>query len=540
MGCGLKRILQLQTAIPYSNVSIWDTQGKDITNECKYSWSTDGVCWVNWTSLENYHSICKDLESDFYFRVLLFGDFDKISIDGKLTKCYNITIDNTSVFLEDFCAMPNLFQPYANLDCALMLQQQMSDSVVCMFGIPVYYIRINPQEGATDYTFKEHFLHYVEDIKQLKLMIEDGAMPSSNPKLNEFDFDWEVDWSTELSKTQFCRAFGDNAYPKNGDCVYIPMMKRMWMVNSAYDEKNEGLMWRSTTWKVALVKYTDSTNVRMDEFTDIMDGWTQLYENTFAEIERNEQERETGSTPLSNPPFSPTNLYNIFMEDAVRKQYTKQDITIIDKTYNHRSNVVGRNMYKFKNENGCVVYQKPICGDEGTLAFIIETGGNLKNEIERDIINFGEVQIRMRYDENEDKFNISLDDLSCVLSPFKSYMVHIKWSRRNFIKELCVYEYRHREDIPIYKLKPEMYWFDFENPVSEISSPFNNDFDMREKLMCQIHTYPLQCTNIKYYNKYLDKIEAVKESIKYTTQHDNCVINDLAREVESGHGYAVR
>ena len=32
------------------------------------------------------------------------------------------------------------------------------------------------------------------------------------------------------------------------------MMNRMWDVNAAYDEKNEGLMWRSTTWKLQLVK----------------------------------------------------------------------------------------------------------------------------------------------------------------------------------------------------------------------------------------------------------------------------------------------
>ena len=39
----------------------------------------------------------------------------------------------------------------------------------------------------------------------VKIMIEDGQMPSSNPKLNDFDFDWEVDWDTEISKTQFAK-----------------------------------------------------------------------------------------------------------------------------------------------------------------------------------------------------------------------------------------------------------------------------------------------------------------------------------------------
>ena len=34
--------------------------------------------------------------------------------------------------------------------------------------------------------------------------------------------------------------------------------------------------------------------------------------------------------------------------------------------------------------------------------------------------------------------------------------------------------------------------------------------------------------------------EALIESIKYSTDHENCVINDIARNINSGHGYAVK
>lgn len=540
MSCGLRRILQLQTAIQWSPIKLWDTNNVDITETSMYSWSSDGVCWTNWTSYSTFNDICKNFDGDFYLRILLYGGFEKISINGSLTKCYNICVDNSSPFLQDFCSETNLFQPYNNLDCALELQQQLADSVVCMFGIPIYYIQINPNQNATDYTFKEHFLHHVAAVKQLKLMIPDGSMPSSNPKLTEFDFEWETDWETELSKTQFATAFGDYAYPKTGDCIYIPMMKRMWSVNAAYDEKNEGLMWRSTTWKLSLVKYTDSTNVTTDGFEDIFDNFTKSYEEVFGEVERNEQERMTGATPLTSPSFAATNLFDIFMEDAVRKQYTKQDTLILDKTYNHRALVVSRNLYKFRNENGYVGYQKNICGDSGTLMFIVETSGTLKGSLERDILNFGNVQVRMTYNDTDQEFKIEFDGLSTTLKPFKSYMIHIKWNRATFTKELCAYEYKHREDVPVYRLRPEMYWFDFENPVCEEVGHYNNDFDMREPMDCRIHPYPLQMTNIKYYNTYLDTMEACKESTKYTSQHENCVINDLARPINSGHGYAVR
>ena len=539
MACRLKKIIQLNEAISYINIRILNGDS-DITTLCKYSWSTDSVCWTNWASIDMYNRICPNLDADFYLRVLVDNPFDNVMLGESYTKCYSVCLDSSMNFLSNFCEDPNLFQPYKNLDCALLLQQQLADSVVCMFGIPVYYFRVNPNEGATDFTFKEHYLHHIESVKQLKLMIADGAMPSSNPKLTEFDFDWEVDWETELSKTQFAQAFGDTAYPKTGDFLYIPLMKRMWEVSAAYDEKKEGLMWRSTTWKLALVKYTESTNVDSSEYDDMIDGLIQHYENVFSEIEHNEQERETGATPLSAPSFAATNLFDIFMEDAVRKQYTKQDTTIIDKTYNHKSLVVARNLYKFKNENGCVTYQKPICGDSGTLMFIIETPGTLMNKIERDIINFGNVQVTMKYRENEKDFLITFGELEQILLPFKSYMIMIKWNRASYSTELNVYEYKHPTDMPVYKVRPEMYWFDYENPVCEHIGIYNNDYDIRKEMECKIHSYPLFITNIKYYNKALDKQEAIKESIKYTTQHDNCVINDLARKISSGHGYAVR
>jgi hypothetical protein len=47
-------------------------------------------------------------------------------------------------------------------------------------------------------------------------------------------------------------------------------------------------------------------------------------------------------------------------------------------------------------------------------------------------------------------------------------------------------------------------------------------------------------TNIKYYNEYLSNEEAIKESIKYISSNINCVINDTAKQIYSGHGYAVK
>lgn len=365
-------------------------------------------------------------------------------------------------------------------------------------------------------------------------------MPSSNPKLTEFDFDWETDWETELSKTQFATAFGDNAIPNHGDFLYIPLMNRMWDVNSAYDEKNTGLLWRSTTWKLQLVKYADSTAYDKNVFDDIIDSFIpKTYENTFGIYELAEQEVVSQAPQVSAPMFAATNLFDIFMEDAIRQQYTKNDITILDKQYNHRDNVITRNIYKFRTENGCVTYQKGMCGEDGTLIFILETPGSFSDVLERDIIQFGNLRVNLKW--IDDHFELKCNSgLSADLNAFKSFMVIIRWNRVNFTISMDVYPYTHRDDFPIYNLQPSMYWFDFENPVYSEVSDYDVNLGPCSNLPCQVHAYPVQLTNIKYYNEYLDDKDAIKESVKYTTKHERCVFNDLARPISSGHGYAVK
>ena len=539
MSCPIRRIIQFKEAIVYQEILVKNFDDRNVTESCMYSWSTDATCWTNWVNYNTYIKLAKNLESDFYLRILITDSLKSVSLNGLVNNCYNICFDSTQTFLQDFCSESNLFQPYNNLDCAIQLQQQLSDTVICMFGIPVYYFKIVPEPTSIDYTFKEYVLYNVHSVKQIKLIIPDGQMPSSNPKLTEFDFEWQVDWETEISKSQFAKAFGDNMVPTTKDMVYIPMMKRMWEVNSAYDPKEDGLMWRSSTWKLQLVKYNDGTNILPGELDEFIDNLTNSYEEVFGEKERNEQERESGTSQVSAPRFSATNLYNIFMEDSVRKQYTKNDTYILDKVYQHGSNVVARNIYKFKNENGCITYQKQICGNNGTLMFILETPGTLGGVMEKSILDFGEVNVHMMYDKRNN-FHIIFNELHHQLEPFSTYMVILRWNKGLSISEMNIYKYSHRGDIPVYKLRPEMYYFDFENPYCELTGSYNDDMEMRVHQDCQIHAFPLQMTNVKFYNKYMSIEESVKESIKYTTTHESCIINDLARPIDSGHGYAVR
>lgn len=538
MSCPLRRILTFKEAFRFQPLSIKDTDGQDMTRTYMYSWSTDGTCWTGWVTYDQYLSLAKHVETDFYARILVFGSIGEVMVGSQLTRCYNVCIEPEN-FSSVACDDPNLFNPYANLDCALMLQQQLADTVICMLGIPVYYFRCDPTEGSEDFTFKEFSLHHVVDCKQLKLMIQDGTMPSSNPKLGEMDWEWQVDWETELSKTQFARAFGDTAVPKARDFLYIPMMKRMWEVNSAYDEKSEGLLWRSTTWKLALIKYEESTNLDQRGFEEAIDNFVgKMYSDTFG-IETTEQDRQTGFSQVETPKFAANNLYNIFMEDSIRKQFTMEDVSILDKIYCHRNTVVARNIYKFHNANGCVVYQKGICGDSGMISMLIETPGHLNGELCKNIAEFGPITFEVAYDDKERRFSIGVEDLICHLAPFSTYLVIYRWDRANHTKELSTYKHIHRQDMPVYLIKPEHYWFDTEHCSTETGT-YNEDYNILSEQPCYIHSWPLNVTNIKLMNRAVSADEAFAAALKYTTTDERCIFNDVARPLNAGRGFTVR
>lgn len=535
MGCTIKRILQFNEAINFSKIKLVDINNIDITANCFFSWSTDMVCWTNWVNYSTYCMFGKSIESDFYIRILFNSSLQAVYVNDCGTNCYSVCLYNKNPFLENLCT-ENLFNPYANLDCALNLQQQLSDSIVCMLGIPIYYFRVLPQKDTADYSFKEYILHNVESVKQMKLMIQDGAMPSSKPQFSDLDFDWEVDWEVELSKSQFATAFGDTAFPKQRDFIYIPMMQRMWEVNSAYDEKNEGLMWRSTTWKLGLIKWNEKTNIDYNDFDDLIDNLVvNTYDNVFAELEDNEETRTTATQQTEMPIYVANALENVFMQDAIRKQISLKTISILEKQINNKSIITAKNVYLFNNEDSTIVYQKGYCGENGTLSFILSKT-NIEVKERKQIITFGNVSI-----STDNEFIYFGNAKAKLDKNFETYMIICKWSKELFAQEIEAFPYIVPKNIPAYKLKPEMCYFDFDiNEVQENTAIYDNDNNTNTEKTVKVTGFPFYMTNIKLFNKYFDKETAIKESVKYTTTSEYCIFNDVARPLYDGFGYSVK
>ena len=533
MGCLIQRVIQINEPISGNDVKVYCQPDKEITQSCMYSWSTDSLCWVNYTDYNTYKTITSTLDSDYFLRILISGEFCMLVVNGQPSNCYSIYIYEENPFLQDFCGNENLFNPYLNLDCALQLQQQMSDSIICMFGIPCYYFKVSPNHETVDYSFKEYVLHNVESVKVIKLMLQDGQLPSSNPQMTEFDFEWDNDWEVEIGKTQFAQAFGDTAFPKQRDFLYVPMMKRMYEVNSAYDEKQEGLMWRAVTWKLGLIKWNEKTNVDQGGYEDFIDNLTV---NTYSEVfgkEFEEQARLSGAPQADSPKHAANNLYDLWLEDAIRSGISKPDKKNIIRTQiNNRSIQICANMYDFKKEDSVVTYQNGYCAESGALSFFCSTvGKRLPLDVEKNLITIGDIEVKYVSQ------SLRVKDIEVELEPERTYLVCIRWSKQNFTCEIDLYELWVDMDIPPYLRKPEMCELRYKE--GKVTS-YDDRFDIKSKASIEVSPWPLMMTNIKLFDSQMSKEDIFAESNKYTTTNPHCVLNDLARPIDAGQGFNVR
>ena len=566
MSCLIKRLITLTVPVRYQTINLFDENNIDVTKSCHFSWSSDGACWTNFVSLDQYNQLAPNIESDYYLRILIVTGFSVLALDNKVVDCYTICIYNENPYLADLC-MNQSIDFYANLDCALLMYQQLSDLVCCMVGIPCYYFRVLPDQNTTDMTFKEYLLHNVVDMKYLKLVCQDGSMPSSKPQMTEFDFDWETDWEVEMSKTAFAKAFGDTAFPKQRDIIYIPLMKRMWEVNAAYDEKNESFMWRPVTWKLGLVKWNDKTNVNQGDFESIIDSWATNRMEDFLPLEHEEQEIQSGVNQLDAPQYTPDSLYITALEDAIRTGVTLTEMNNVEAMQiNHNAAVITRNMYRFKDKDSTIHYVKCTCGDQGTLMFLVDTSRPVnihecfkgENEYTKVIFKAGNLEVKLRITRHETrrnnvyKYYISFNGMECELSdakndPTKStytgvYQVQCRWNRTNFTTEMNVIPWIQTApaDTPPYRIRPEMHILDFNNPVCTLTSNYNNDLIQDSPVTAYISPAPIGMANIKLFNSPLSDNDMAKESIKYTTSDPRCIINDVARPLVEQTGFSVR
>lgn len=539
-GCG--PIQEISIIFPISDLSkIKIYKAKDCEfgyNEMMVTYSLDQSCWACYMDYYSALSNTADLNQDFFVNIKVNDQVYGVTYDDKpvdystqLAKDFNFAYTGTS---------SNLYNPYANMSDAIGLQQTLNEAVSEIAGIPIYYFKLSPNKTSKDITFKEYTLMDVDSVKQLKLIIPEGQMPSSRPEFAEFGLEWQTDWECEITKSSFATAFGNTAQPMEGDLIYIPMMKRMWMVNEAYEEKNGGLMWVASTFKLLLVKYQEKGSVDLGDMEMTISSFVKnKYEDLFGEDDFTTL--DSGFDGAQDQPYVENNLYAVYESDATRKYVTCDTVSIYtNESLYYKGTLISDSRYKFMNSSmkSVINYQKEYCGDNITLSFIFNANMSIDDEKHR-LINIGKymyIQILQNKKDVTLSFN-KIKDAKLTLKLNTTYFVVLRYSRALNLFNFAAYEYVRNENVPIYKLNNVHYWFNIDSPASEYVSKYNVEFILNEKQPVEIHGFNGWLTNIKVYDMYIDNLSEILQMYP-TNQH--LLINDTAKKLLGNQGVVLK
>ena len=524
-------------------------------NMLKFAYSIDMLCYSCYMDYNNILSNTTDMTSDFFIRIQIQGPVYSIQLKDydtnefvqtnnwttSISSDFNFVSCDTSNSLSSYSS--NIYNPYANMDCAIKLQQQLSETVACMFGIPIYYFKVSGVKDSADITFKEYALKHVTSVKQIKMVINDGQMPSSKPEFNDFGIDWQSDWEVEITKGMFATAFGNTEQPTEGDFIYIPMMKRMWMVNEAYEEKNEALMWVATTFKLALVKYQDDTMVDKSETEDIINN---IVKNKYEDLFGDQEGIDSGVEATEPVEALPDNMTPVFESDACRKYIDVNDVDIKNANQNvnvqsiyYKGTLIADSYYECKNNininnsnNILIEYQRMYCGDMFTVSFLFNPNEHIINNEQGTIMSIGHVKLNYLYNKESNKlsiYNINNKKLSLEIEKINEwYLIVFRCSKEINLSDISIYKYKYPSNIPSYKLQKYHYYIDIDNGQT-VTSNYNNELNVSTKSPVRIYNIKaIKITNIKVFDIYVDNVSEIM--MQYPT-NQHLIINDTARPI---------
>ncbi len=520
--CAPVQILSLTMPVnDASQVAIYDRCNVQYdTANLKYSYSVDGACWSCYMSLDELTVLTLDTVSDYFIRMKVPGSVSSVTIAGEESE-YTVSLDS-SFNLDASCDSSSQYNPYANIDGALQLQQALSNTVVCTVGIPVYYFKVNGVKASADITFKEYALKSVSAVKQIKLVISDGQMPSSRPEFADIGLDWQTDWETEISKSMFATAFGVTAQPTEGDLIYIPLMKRMWMVNEAYDEKNGSLMWQSTTWRVMLVKYQADASVDLNGNDSFVE---ELVKNTYGDLFGNEEPLGSGTESVQLTRPRPANLYPVFKSDATRKEMTCDTVQFQTKSLYHKGTLVMDSCYSFSPPASQIIYQRQYCGNELSISFLIHCG---TAEYEAALIETGHIKTVISQTKEKSELYINCcPECRLTLTPNEWYFVTARFSKTLHICDMSAALYSHPQGIPLYQLANWHYYFDVDN-AQQSTARWNSELELTNKSDIIVNGFYGSLSNIKVLDVYNDN---VSELMMQYPNNQHLLVNDTARQL---------
>jgi len=257
---------------------------------------------------------------------------------GTIESCPQFCVECTDPFAMNGCANidvgcdDNLFNPY-NLNKSTNVYKQLVGMASNIFGHSVQYFRTEPDMRTEDVHLMEYSLFNVVDKQNVKILVPDNEFPEEGATYDIFGMEF-AEFEVHIVASEFETVFGEGKSPRNKDYMYIPLINRMYEINSISlaDEFNHA----QSYWRVKLVKYQERTSVNKNQFEVDTDNLTKGVEEIFGERQKEEQEKDT------NPQQFQT--VSTAYRDGIRT-FIDKNLKIKDYDLKNRWTVVSKNFY---------------------------------------------------------------------------------------------------------------------------------------------------------------------------------------------------
>jgi hypothetical protein len=345
----------------FTNAKYYTIQDTITFFDYEFRWSTDGKVFSEFVPL-NHGTEVRDIQG------IVFNPLKPLYIDvksevaglaggntltflsieftleteaGTIESCPNFCTDCTDPFAMNGCAniqvtcnTSNQFNPYA-LTKSVKMYKQLVNIVNGIFGHQVTYFKTEPDARTTDVILMEYSLHNVTDKQTIKILVPDNEFPTEASTYDIFGIELE-DFEIHITAEEFETHFGAGKYPRNKDYMFIPIINRMYEINSVSlaDEFNRS----HSYWKVKLVKYQDRGDVIKGQFDDDTDVLITGIEEVFGERIQDEYKKNL------KPEIFQTVIDK--HNDGIRT-FVDRKLQIVDYALKNRWTVVSKNHYDF-------------------------------------------------------------------------------------------------------------------------------------------------------------------------------------------------
>lgn len=97
-------------------------------------------------------------------------------------------------------------------------------------------------------------------------------------------------------------------------------------------------------------------------------------------------------------------------------------------------------------------------------------------------------------------------------------------------------QYTHSDDVPLYKMKPVHYVYDFDNQLAHEIEGWNIEMMQETKQDVVVHGFPGIISNIKVFDVYIDDIATLLQEYP---NHQHLLINDAVRPIVDMNGSGI-